>query len=231
MITSKELFLLARDIGEQDKRRHHYIYNAYRRGLKNYRLFSTGEVVKHQLGDKLPKYLIDFINSHGEVLLVANVVRNTVAQMMVRSLEGKEFAVYGKQNSVPYGIGKLAGDFRYGDWIVLVEGVLDRDSLLHIYPNICAVLTAGASLTQREILRYLTNRIILLYDHDKAGQEGTMKDKRQFAKLGMDVVTFPQPEGVKDSGILAELLFQGKLYDYELMEDYYRSWLTSLTAQ
>lgn len=61
--------------------------------------------------------------------------------------------------------------------ILLVEGV--KDCLIiqkHIYPYCLAILTANMSENEYIILKNITNKIILAYDNDDAGNLGKQRD-------------------------------------------------------
>ena len=230
-VSVETLFSVAREVTGKDAARHHYLLNAYRKGLKNYRLISSGELLKHGLLKKgaLPEYVQRFVSDHGEVMLIANMIAGTPASLVIRSLKEKDFIGYGQSKGLFYGLGDLSPDFKYGDWIVLVEGTLDRDAILDIYPNVLATLSASLSILQYEILETLTNRVILLFDNDESGRKGAYTVKKKLYDRKIVYRQINHPPNVKDTGEIAELLAKGKHFDYDARINYYRQWIDNIT--
>jgi hypothetical protein len=225
-----KVFKGARKIEREDVIKNKYLMNAYKKDLKNYRIMNLNHILKNGWQNDIPGYILKFINEHKEVLLIANIVLNQITQIQVRSIEEKNFTVMGKQTSVPYGLGMLSRDFKYGDWLVLVEGTSDRDALTEFYPNVVAVLSDGISMVQSKLIENLTNRVLILYDNDKEGKKGYYRDKRKLEYMGMEVERFELPEDVGDPGRLLELRFKGKFFEAENLENYFESWFESILS-
>jgi hypothetical protein len=231
-VSAEELFAAARPLTNEDRRRSHYVNNALDLGLTNYRIISLKEIMGSGLLERLcaeesgAKYIVKFINEQGECLVIGNMVGTVPVSLVVRSLKEKRFSVYG---SFPfYGFGMLRPDFKYGDRVVLVEGVLDRDSFLPLFPDVLAVLSSSMSLLQASVLSVLTDNVVLMYDNDTAGNAGVERDRRRLQKSFCKVQHLPQPVGVKDAGTLSELHFAGKGFEEEALRKYYKSALQVL---
>lgn len=147
---------------------------------------------------------IKLLSKYGQVLLIENVVKGNLVSIIVRSLSEKEFVVLGNTQLVPYGLGYFQKDFKFGDFVVLVEGAFDRDVLAQLYPNTLAMLSAGISYAYLQILKKLTNRVCLLYDKDEAGVKATKRDTYKLKKEGFQVSTLSQFADFKDIGVLEE---------------------------
>jgi hypothetical protein len=221
LVTPAELYTICSPLTAEDTIRSHYLQNALRYSITNYRRVSLGDIVSHGMLQRIPESLLKFINRYGEVLVIAHVLAADVYSLTFRAIESKDFTTYGSQ-SFFYGSGDLANTaFIYGDPIVLVEGILDRDALNGVYPYIMSTLSSSMSLVQLEILEVLTNNVILMYDNDVRGQDGVLRDIGKLKPWGIEVFTINHPGGVKDSGTLAEYHFQGELSKEEELRNYY----------
>ena len=115
----------------------------------------------------------------------------------------KEFQKVGTSKNMFYGLGMMDKNFKYGDPIILVEGHLDRDAMSQFYPNVLAITTNKLSNPQVKILKYLTNRFILMLDSDSAGQSGikdTLYKLKEFS-----IIEFKHEAQMKDCGDLIKL--------------------------
>ena len=81
--------------------------------------------------------------------------------------------------------------------IVVCEGCKDCLMLKKFYPYVVANNTSSMGLNAI-ILRNITNKFLLAYDNDKAGQEGMSKDKKTLLNSGAFVKTLQLDEGFKD---------------------------------
>lgn len=226
------LYLVARPVTKQDITKSHYLFNAFKKNLTNYKLISSGELMKHKLLDKgaLPQYVQSFIVDNAEVMILGNMLEDRPASATIRGIREKDFIDYGTTKGLFYGLGMLKPDFKYGDWIILTEGPLDRDAFVDIYPNTLALLTASISMMQLDVIETLTNRVILMLDNDEPGILGTKKSRKALQSRGIYVQEIHQPN-VKDSGTLAELMAKGKSYEYEMLRDYYCQWVSNITGE
>lgn len=84
------------------------------------------------------------------------------------------------------------------DCIILTEGYMDAIAL-HQYGFDCAVASLGTSLTEdhANILSKYTNRIVLTYDADEAGQNATRRAVPMLEKAGLQVKIL-RMQGAKD---------------------------------
>lgn len=84
------------------------------------------------------------------------------------------------------------------DCIILTEGYMDAIAL-HQYGFDCAVASLGTSLTEEHanILSKYTNRVVLTYDADEAGQNATRRAVPMLEKAGLQVKIL-RMQGAKD---------------------------------
>lgn len=199
-----EIFKLARPITTTNNK---YEWFATKYGLKHYRVISASELLIRGKNLDIPIFVKEFIKTNDEVLVLANFVGDEVSGMILRGIKEKSFTNYGFGKGNFYGIGDLDEDFKYGDLLVLVEGTIDRDVCNQfITKNCLSVLTSGVSYSQAKVLKYLTNRVLLLLDNDEAGNKGTQATKRKLNSLGISVKVIKKSNRIKDLGDLVPLL-------------------------
>lgn len=208
------LFQISRRVTEEDANKSPYLYASYKYGLSHIRLLTSGELaVKYKLKN-LPNHVINFISEHETVIVIANIVSRYVVQVILRGFKEKGFTVFSPSIVPFYGFGRMSPSFRYGDPIVLVEGVLDQESVRLLYPNTLSILTASLSHYQLSILENLTSSVVLCLDNDKPGVEGSAKAKYKLRGKGIHVETITLPPFMKDPGNLIEYDMSGKSYEY-----------------
>ena len=223
MLSPTELFLLGSPVTDEYMTFNKYTFSAYKYKFPHYRILNIGDIVskKYERDKDLPGYLIDFIGEQGEVLAIANIINKQVPFVQFRSLKKKEFSVYGSQSSLLYDLGFLDKNFKYGDTLVIVEGNSDADAMKGIYNNTVATCTAGLTSRQLEIVSYLTNRVILAYDNDKAGRGAYKRDSKLLKEKGLDVRCLCQYQGFKDVGDLMQSKFEGDERIFQTAFNYY----------
>lgn len=225
MLTPAQVFLMGKKVTPEYAKYNKYTYMASKYNYPHYRILSIGDLLKKKVvKDKdIPAYFMDFVGEQGEVLVVANIVNNKIPFIQARSLKTKQFNVLGSQTRVPYGLGFLSKDFKYGDPIFLVEGIADCDTLRGLYPNVLGTLTAGLTVVQFEIVTRLTNKIVLAYDNDQAGRSAYKRDSKKLKEAGIANRCFIQYAHYKDVGDLSEELYQGNTMQFETAYQYYQT--------
>lgn len=201
------------DKSNKESYKHDYMYLGLDFG--HYRYVDISSIQNLKRGEDLAEYVYDFIMEQGECLLLCHVYNGHCDYLAIRSLRAKEFLTYGDKKGIPYGLYYLDPDFKYGDLIVIVEGVKDRDALVkYVYRNVIANSGAGLSKLAKEILPFITNRVLLLYDNDETGNKSSYYDAKYLASVGISVVRGKHPNKVKDSGTLIE--YERALKSFEL---------------
>lgn len=207
---------------------------AFANKLENYKIYNLASLIggerKLQRGVDVPDYCFDFIAEQEECLGIANVVNGKVDYIIMKSLKEKKFLTCGDKRSVPYGIGTFK-NFQFGDWLVIVEGLKDRDTLSVVYPNVIATQTAGMGSLLKEIVLSLTNRFILMYDNaslDEAGKKAFYRDRKFLESNNCQVVWGNHPDGVKDTGEIADALYKSDWYQSEYLKSYYSMQIRSI---
>lgn len=107
-----------------------------------------------------------------------------------------------------YGFDMINPDFKYGDYLILTEGIYDADSLRRIFPNVVAMLTSNITIMQAAILKTMTDKFIIAFDADNAGESGF---ETALKRLGTDIKKLRIFGSDKDLGVMEEI----KNYDPE----------------
>ena len=215
----QELFEAGRLITEDSTNK--YLHLAYKNKYKHYRLISSGEIRMKCSGMDIPEFVKAFILNNNQVLMMANIISGKVVGLTFRTVEGpKDFLTWGNNKGNFYGLGQMSQSFKYGDPIILVEGLLDCDVIKQYYPNTLAVLTAGLTKNQTAVITRLTNKVILMFDNDDAGLKGT-KLSEQAIKDKCEVHIFKHHHKCKDPGDIISLELS-KDEDYDFINMYYK---------
>ena len=194
-----------------------YVKLARRYNLKNYRLVLYKDLKKWDIYDSFTKYQKTIFATSGAVIAILNELNGNLVSIVFRSTMEKDFINYSLFYSV-YGFDMMNPDFKYGDYIVITEGLYDADVLRQIYPNVVATQTSNVTVTQSIVLKLMTDKFIIAFDSDNAGESGLSKAMK---RLG-DVKKLPVYPGDKDIGNMEEFLDKGDTYNYEVRKAFYK---------
>ena len=199
-----------------------YVHLAFALHLQHYKLISYPELIVKGRYIRVPEYVKVFIQKHSEVIMVANIINNRVVGLTFRTIgKVKDFSTWGNNKGLFYGLGALSPDFKYGQPIILVEGLLDCDVIKQFYPNVMAVLTNSLTKLQVDVLKYLTNNVIMLLDNDNAGIQGTKESMKSLGK-SLIVRTLSHYPSLKDAGDLVKCEIN-KDPNYNFIYQYYKT--------
>jgi DNA primase len=121
-------------------------------------------------------------------------------------LNSPETPIYHKSD-VLYGLDRNRHAIRLEKSVLIVEGYMDLVSLAAAgFEHVVAPLGTALTVEQARLLRNYTQRVLLLFDSDAAGQKATFRSADVLLEVGMRpyVVTLPPGEDpdtlVRDSG-------------------------------
>lgn len=148
-----------------------------------------------------------YVATHYSVLMFPNIVNGIIVDAFFKPLDGDGRPLKLGSKYFPFGLQYLSRDFKYGDQIILVEGVGDLAGLRFIDDklNVIAMQTSVISYDHMDFVAALTNNVILLTDNDKTGDESRGKIINRFKKLGVSCVALNQYATLKDTGQIIEL--------------------------
>ena len=181
-----------------------YVYIAWRCNINHIRLLSVRDIVKNKI--KLPTHLTKFFERNTDTIIIFNMCGKVPLSCIIRSIKTKQFTNIGNA-ALLYGICSLNKDFKYGDRITLVEGPKDCEVYRNIFndKNCLATNTAPISYNKAQLLRYVTNDIVLAQDNDKPGTDAKNNFKNQYSS-DFKINEFKHDDSLKDFGDLIPLL-------------------------
>lgn len=150
-----------------------------------------------------------FVSKHQYFYMIpVTTIKGTIVGFILRNVVGKSdystvsrtFPDYMKQVPLMFGFDKSFQNYDEAAKpypIIVCEGCKDCLTLKRFYPYVVANNTSSMGLNA-PILRNISNRFILAYDNDQAGQEGIIRDKNSLRKLGAFVLTLELDDGFKD---------------------------------
>ena len=165
---------------------------------------------------KFPEYIISYLSIHGDCIMIPNIIDDVIYSITLRNLSGKkQFLKIGNVSQFLYNLGNLPKEFHYGNTLLIVEGNFDCDYIKSMFPNTVACLTNALSNSQLDIISRLTNKVILAFDNDEAGDKGFYISKKKLEELGISVIRFKHNDSLKDFGDLYDLQFKdSNEYEY-----------------
>ena len=197
-----DLYAMGDDKVENTKKNKYLFFmNKYK---SNYKFISARKTLIN-CGTTLPGYLSEYLRTSGDSVMIPNTINGTVYSLTFRNINGKkQFLKLGATTHLFYGMGNLPEDFTYGIPIVIVEGNMDCDVAKLIYPYTLATLTNSISQNQIRILAGLTNKVVIAYDNDEAGNQGYWNAYNNLVRYGFKVKRFKHSDNIKDFGDLID---------------------------
>lgn len=138
------------------------------------------------------------VNNEYFYMIPVTTVKETIVGFILRGVLQSDYATVSREFSdnskrVPlmFGFNKKFESFdtyKTCPPIVICEGSKDCIFLKQFYPFTVAVNTSSMGLNA-QVLINLSNKFVLAYDNDKAGQDGIDRDKRTLRSLGAQVVS------------------------------------------
>lgn len=116
----------------------------------------------------------DFMFNVESSLIFPISVDNYITSLFFKSISIESNPLKVNKTEIPYGFDYFNKDFKYGDSIILVEGIADLGALKLLNPklNVIAMLSNSLSKGSCEFITKLTNNFIVITDNDKAGDIG-----------------------------------------------------------
>ena len=138
------------------------------------------------------------VNNEYFYMIPVTTVKETIVGFILRGVlqsdyatVSREFSDNGKRVPLMFGFNKKFESFdnyKTCPPIVICEGSKDCIFLKQFYPYTVAINTSSMGLNA-QVLINLSNKFVLAYDNDKAGQDGIDRDKRTLRSLGAQVVS------------------------------------------
>lgn len=201
-MTLIELYGLAHEIPEKLQYYNKYTWLAYNQVI-DCKYLDINDIITHETP------VNQYITEHGVILLFPNIINGQIVDIFVRSINTtKSNPLKLGSTQFPFGIGNLKENFKYGDTLVLVEGIGDLGTLNFILPEVDVISVQSNALSKNHtmLLSQVTNNFIILFDNDTAGIKGANITKNRLERLGCNVKIAKQYGKLKDTGNLLEIL-------------------------
>lgn len=180
-----------------------YIY--YMNNYKSQYRYLLSNKVLMAAYNKLPNYIIEYLQYSGDSIMLPNIINDRLYSITFRNLSGtKQFIKLGT-SYLFYNLGNIPKDFKYGTPILITEGNIDCDVGKQIYPYSIATMTNSLSTNQLQLLSNLTNKVIIAYDNDEAGEKGYKNVYSKLKRLNFNIKKFNHNSKLKDFGDLIDL--------------------------
>lgn len=154
-------------------------------------------------------------------------VKGTIVGFIFRSVFGKGYATINKEfrdrdKKLPIMFGfyedfKTFDNYKSCKPIIVCEGLKDCITLKKIYPYVLSNNTSSMGINLQVLLN-LTDKFILVYDNDKAGQEGMDLDIKRIQGLKYYVIKTSPKADYKDCADCYENKEDFKLFAKDLQE-------------
>ena len=149
------------------------------------------------------------VNNEYFYMIPVTTVKETIVGFILRGVLNSDYATVSREFSenskrVPlmFGFNKKFESFDNHETcppIVICEGSKDCIFLKQFYPYTVAINTSSMGLNA-QVLINLSNKFILAYDNDKAGQDGIERDKRTLRSLGAQVTDLELDKAKNEEG-------------------------------
>ena len=113
--------------------------------------------------------------------------------MFCRDLDTKDFRLYSSVDHFNFYVAQQFDarwpEFRYGDKLVLLEGVLDAEAFVYLTgsPWVMAYLKANVGPHMAAVIASMTDKVLVVPDKDAAGVKAFEKTKRGLSTFGVQV--------------------------------------------
>ncbi len=171
------------------------------------------------------RLIVPIINSMGKVIAFGGRILKDKGFGKYKNTS--ETALFNKKN-VLFNVNNLKKIRQESDldYVIMVEGYMDAISL-HMagFSNVVASMGTSLTLSQAKLLKRYTNKVLVSYDGDGAGQKATLRSLDIFENEGFEVKIVSLPDGLDPDDVIrkfgkdayAELLSKAKpLIDYKL---------------
>ena len=119
-------------------------------------------------------------------------------------INSPESPVY-KKSKLLFGLNRAREAFRKAGRAIFVEGNFDVISMHQAgFEETVAPLGTALTVEQAELLRRLSDQVLLLYDGDRAGRQATLKGLETLAEANVTVKIATLPGGADPDSILAD---------------------------
>lgn len=180
-------------------------YQIFKASGLDIRIVHRSKIYDNSLAYQKIKYFIQ--DNEYFYMIPVTTIKETIVGFILRGVLRSDYSTVSREfkdnlKRVPLMFGFNKKFLKFEDYkqcppIVLCEGSKDCIFMSQFYPYVLAINTSSMGLNA-QVLINLTNKFVLAYDNDKAGQEGIERDKKIFRNLGAQVTSLELSKKVKD---------------------------------
>ena len=172
------------------------LYYLKKKGFKEELILEAGLAVKSQKGTVYDRFrnrvMFPVFDYRGKVIGFGGRVLD---DSKPKYLNSPETPVFNKGINL-YGLNFAIKNGLKEDYIIMVEGYMDCISLHQSgITNVVASLGTALTINQARLLKRYTEKVVICYDADLAGQNATLRGLEILRKVGFDVRVINIPKG------------------------------------
>ena len=164
------------------------------------------------------RIIVPIINQMGKVIAFGGRVIKKTNDNIGKYKNTQETVIFSKKKTL-FAINnlkklKLESDI---DSVIMVEGYMDAISLYQAgFKNVVASMGTSLTLEQAKLLKRYTNKVIVSFDGDSAGQKATVRSLNIFADEGFDIRVLNLPNGKDPDDVIRD---KGKDFYQKLIDE------------
>lgn len=183
------------------------------KGYSDQDILDSGVCQKTQKGNIIDAYagrlIVPIINSLGKVIAFGGRVLEKKDEAFGKYKNTQDTRVWSKKRNL-YAINNLKALKNNSElpYVIMVEGYMDVISLYQAgFKNVVASMGTSLTLEQAKLLKRYTNKVVVCYDGDSAGQDATLRSLSIFDNEGFEITVMSLPDGkdpdeiIKDYGV------------------------------
>ena len=148
----------------------------------------------------------EFRSLQKRIIFPLKNILGSVHGLCTRDLEHKRYTQYflseAKRIGAFFGLYEALPHIRRTQKVFVHEGAFDAISFAKVFPNTISSLTSFLNEQQYELLRFFADKIILVYDKDKAGNSGVRKSIEYYGDRYLEQIYV----GADDSNTYLQML-------------------------
>lgn len=164
--------------------------------------------------NKLKEATHGFRNLEGRIIIPLRNILGRVNGIQTRSIDTKVYKDYlmseAKNMGTLFGLREALPHIRSTRKVFVHEGAFNAMAFSKVFPNTVASLTSFLSDQQVELLRFLSDLIVVVFDNDKAGDIGRAKVLKTYGSSGFESITI----GESDSNACLTMMGPDKFTKY-----------------
>lgn len=182
-------------------------YKIFKASGVDIRVVHRSSVYKNPTGFKKIKHFT--LDNEYFYMIPVTTIKGTIVGFILRGVLRSDYSTISREfedseHKVPlmFGFDKSFEKFQEKEVcypIVVCEGSKDCLFLKKLYPYTVAINTSSMGLNAHVLIN-LSNKFILAYDNDEAGQEGIKRDKKILRSLGAQVVDLELDKTKNENG-------------------------------